>query len=305
MTNAKKIATTKPANDRPAAPRRGRGIAPEAPAASGQTATREGESSHAAPARTPSKSTDRGNGSPAPSPASSARSTLVRFPLAGPSPVALAVVRAVFGLLTGAEIDALAVDLLALVKVADVAAWVRVVDAIEAAPHAAHARAVLGALGASPDNFHGRPDGFTDDLFMVVCLVRDEWQRRHKPDLDGVLRDVAKQVERDCNGSLAIGLCTAQRVARGELLPHEVEEGDDALANDLAFLMVDLRRDLRHAAARFHDSYSVLAAARRNDGDDVIARRVDALRYDRRELVRVATLIGRVAAAAEGAGAAR
>ncbi len=302
MTNAKKITTPKPANDRPEAPRRGRGSAPKAPSASGQTATREGESSHAAPAAAPSESTDRGDGSPAPSPASSARNLLVRFDLnAGPSAVAFAVTRAVLAMVAPVDLDAFTKLLLAIVKAGDVTAWAVAVDALDTSPFAEHGRAIIGALGGSPDHFHGRPEGFDKALFACVILARDEMRQHCNPALDAVLRDVARECEMGTNGELAVGVCGVQRIARGETLAHEREEGADMLPDALAWLAVDLRRDYRHACDRYREEYANVAGSRRNDPPDVLARHLANLRYARAALVRIAALAGRVAAAVTAA----
>lgn len=294
MTTAKKITTPKTPTKPEAAPRRAR-------AEGGQTGANGTAIPNSAPARAPSESTDRNDGSPAPSPASS---TLVRFPFTeGPSPVAFGIVAAVFAMLTPAEVDALARVLLAFVKVANPAAWLDALAALDASPHSEHGRRILGALGAGDVDLATakRPESFGDDLFAVTILGLDRYRQHRNPALDALLRDVAAQVERDSNGSLATTLCGAMRVARGELLPFEREPGADPLACDLAFIVDDLRRDLRHAATNFRGSYSTLAASRRHDTPDVIAMNVANLRRDRAELARVAALVGRVAAAVAAA----
>lgn len=289
---ATKQTATKPA-PRPTATRRDR-------AEGGQTGA-EGVAAPAAPTTArPSQDTDgRRDGSPAPSTASSPRNTLVRFAFSQPSPVALAIVGAVFALLAPAEVDALARALLAFVKARGDAAWLGALAALDATPHREHGRRILGALGAGDVDLAmvKRPESFGDDLFATVLLTLDARRQRRNPDLDAVLRDVAHECEMDSNGDLAIGVCGAQRIARGELAAHEQAQGADAVPDTLGWLLVYLRRDYRHACDRYRQEYAAVESARRNDPPDVLARRVANLRRERAALVRVAALAGRVAAA--------
>ena len=116
-------------------------------------------------------------------------------------------------------------------------------------------------------------------------------------DLDALLAAVGEQVERYSNGALAISLAAARRIVDGRS-PHAA---DGTVADALAWLLVDIGRDLRDTAKGYRSAVHELACARRNDDDATIARRANDLRRDRAELARVGALAGRIAAAVTAA----
>lgn len=297
---------TKPASPA-AAPRRRAAATSHEPPTGAQTATREGESSHAAPVdRSPEKSNSAAaEGSPASAAPSTPATHGDRRALVGG--ILGAVPRRERGAFAGAVYAA------AAAPEAHQRAAARV--DLNIGPHAYHAAALLHTYGVNVAAIDAPPAVEAEvaatlafDLDAAVAVL-DAGEPRPRllrlamprtldacdgPDLAAVLRAVGYQVERACNGDLGIALATAQRLSRGEPWPWG-SESDGTLADALAGVADALVTDAKHAAKSYRASYATLAAARRNDDAATVARREQEMRGDRDALLRCAVLAGRVA----------
>lgn len=155
---------------------------------------------------------------------------------------------------------------------------------------------VITPIGDMPDDVHAIQSG--GRLFVRAAPPRG--------DLRALLRDVmAFAAARVCDGELCMAAANAERLVAGEAALDGGERPDtfapDALADALAFVVVDLRRSYKNAARMFRDAYAAHAASERNDPPAEVARVAQYLRDTRRDLARVAALAGRMSSALSAA----
>lgn len=288
-----------------AAPRRRAAATSHEPPQGEKTATREGESSHAAPVdRSPEKSNSAAaEGSPASAAPSTPATHGDRRALVGA--IVGAVPRRERGAFAGAVYAA------AAAPEAHQRAAARV--DLNIGPHAYHAAALLRAYGvdvvaidAPPRADAAERDALAFDLDTAAAvldaggarprLLRVPFALDAADDLDALLASIGEECERGCNGDLAISCLAAQRVAHGGGT-FAFTTGDDGLAGALGAVMNGLARDLRLATKRHREDVHAFACARRNDDAATVARRAETLRSTRRDLVRIGGLVGRLGAA--------
>lgn len=295
-------------NDRnPIAPHHPSDPPPRRPAAEGAQTGAEGVAAPAASpvATSPVKSTHAGGEG---SPAAAQPST--------PRPASHGDRRALVGAILGAiprhERGAFAGAVYAAAAAPDVRQRADARVNLNLGAYAFHAAAVLHAYGvdvvaidAPPRADDAERDSLAFDLDAAVAVLDASSTPPRvlrltvapPVDLDALLAAVGEQCERNCNGDLAISLAAARRIVDGRS-PHAA---DGTVADALAWLLVDLRRDIRDAARGYREAVHELACARRNDDDATVARCAERLRSARAEVARVGALAGRIAAAVTAA----